>query len=179
LPIRSTSLFTPASFPEVPFTTKISEDGSEVAALASSFKFSTVLCGCPEISNEPRLRVVAAIVTKRNTAAKVFLPNLFEMVQDKAEKLGRRKVPIQSELFTAAIFWQGYEALEGLVPVLRMNHRRLNSPKRKASLRIRGEAFSKESEWICLMGMPTLSKVPILIFHMHLDIPETTVWVHF
>ncbi len=138
-----------------------------MAALASSFKFSTVLCGCPEISNELRLRVVVAIVTKRIAVARVFLLNLFEMVQDMAEKLGRRKVPIQSELFTAAIFWQGYEALEGLVPVLRMNHRRLNNPKRKASPRIRGEAFSKELEWICLMEMPTVSKVPILIFHVH------------
>lgn len=149
-----------------------------MAALASNFKLSIVLCVCPEISNEPRLRVVVAIVTKRIAVASVFLLNPFEMVQDKAEKLGMRKVPIQSELFAAAIFWQGYEALEGLVPVLRMNHRRLNNPKRKVSLRIRGEAFSKELEWICLIGMLTVSKVSILIFHVYLDTPEIAVWFH-
>ena len=140
-----------------------------MAALESSFKLITVLCGCPEISNDLRLRVVVAIVIKRIAMARVFLLNPFKMVQDKAEKLGRRKVPIQSELFAAAIFWQEYEALEGLVPVLRINHRRLNNPKKKASLRILREAFSKELERICLMEILPVSKVSILIFHRYLD----------
>jgi hypothetical protein len=66
-----------------------------------------MFCGRPDISNKPRFIVVPMIVTKRVRTRKVFLFNLLETPQIKAETPGRIKVLIQIELFAAAIFWQG------------------------------------------------------------------------